>query len=190
MSRPYTKFQAGVRAAYALLRAHHHLVHARRGTRAEVVPRGLARATVYISGVLSPAAPNDETAEKVEGNAVNWLHTSLQVLEEHYEGVIGRAMVAVGQVDKEGPIDHQQAWEVALRWMANKYRASGQEAVDHAVEDLRGAGWDVRHRRELTPATSGCAGESPRGPFRSARGERGMLGPQPQVQKWCCCGPK
>ncbi|TNN75138.1 hypothetical protein EYF80_014548 [Liparis tanakae] len=132
--------EAGVRAAYALLRAHHHLVHARRGTRAEVVPRGLVRAKTYLSGVISPAAPNDETAVKVEGNACNWLYTSLQLLEEHYEGVIERAMVAVGQIDAEGPIDHQQTWEVALRWMASKYRASGREATDRA---LRRAGWDV-----------------------------------------------
>ncbi|TNN23299.1 hypothetical protein EYF80_066582 [Liparis tanakae] len=44
------------------------------------------------------------------------------------------------ELGRAAPIDHQQAWEVALKWIGKKYRAGSREAVDRAAEDMREVG--------------------------------------------------
>jgi len=125
---------------FNLLRAYHHLGYARKGARTEAVPRALARVKEYLAGVVCPASPKVSTATLLRGGATQWLQTSLQILEAHYEGVIEEVKVDLGQVDG---VDHRQAWEVATKWLFKKYRPVDPETVWEAAEVLKEMGLEV-----------------------------------------------
>jgi len=76
----------------------------------------------YLAGVVCPASPKVTTATLLRGSATHWLQTNLQILEGHYEEVIGGVKVDLGQV--EG-VDHRQAWEVATKWLYKKIQIGG-----------------------------------------------------------------
>jgi len=137
MPRPYTAFQTEVRLMYSLLRAHHHLDYARKGARMEAVPRALARVKEYLAGVVCPASPRPSTAVLLEGGAAQWLKTSLQILEGHYVGMIEEVKRDLGRVDGG---DHQEEWEVAVKWMIKKYKPVNPETLREAMEVVRGMG--------------------------------------------------
>ncbi|KAJ8351888.1 hypothetical protein SKAU_G00233640 [Synaphobranchus kaupii] len=37
-----------------------------------------------LATLVRPASPTENTMVKLAGNALNWLHTCMQILEEHY----------------------------------------------------------------------------------------------------------
>ncbi|KAJ8381178.1 hypothetical protein SKAU_G00019560 [Synaphobranchus kaupii] len=44
----------------------------------------LQKKTQELATLVRPASPTDNTLVKLAGNALNWLHTCMQILEEHY----------------------------------------------------------------------------------------------------------
>ncbi|TNN43011.1 hypothetical protein EYF80_046808 [Liparis tanakae] len=150
MNRPYLAFQAGTRLIFTLLRTHHHLGHARKGVRTEAVPRSLAQVKEYLSGVIVPSTPRDGTSHKLEGNALNWLQTGLQVLEEHYEEILEETRAGLCRMRE---VDHQEAWEVAVKWMEKKYRGRDEESLVRAEEDMAKLGLAVKRHTRKTRIT-------------------------------------
>ena len=53
-----------------------------------------------LESVIKPANPNPTTQLMLYGNARNWLHTSLQILENHYENTIEEKEIIIKQLAK------------------------------------------------------------------------------------------
>jgi len=136
MEPPKTEFQTWTRWIYNLLRGHHHLRQMRKGLRSNQVPPSLQGMTNFLSQLATPALPTATTATLLRGNASNWLQVNLQILEQHYEGMIATVKT---NLLKPVKIDHQKAWLVALRWALGKFRIE-EEVVRLVMDDLIGVG--------------------------------------------------
>ena len=76
-------------------------------------PAGMVRTMRSLEAVIKPANPNPATQLMLYGNARNWLHTSLQILENHYEKTIQEKEIIIKQLAKNS---WEEAWKVAIRW--------------------------------------------------------------------------
>lgn len=136
MENPRTDFQTWTRLVYNLLRGHHYLRQTGRGLRTNQIPPSLRGVRDFLSRVASPAAPTAATATLLRANASNWLQTNLQILEQHYEG-----MVAGIRTNLLRPvnIDHHRAWLVAVRKAVSNFRVD-EEVLSTVMDDLIGVG--------------------------------------------------
>jgi len=152
MYRPYSAFQTATRLVFNLLRARHHLTYVKKGARSDEVPKALMRIRNYLSGVIFSASPNVATAILLQSSATNWLQINLQILEGHYEEVVAATKRDLGRLEA---VDHQQAWEVAIKWFYKKYRPVLPDTINGAADDLEEVGWVInRFPKKQTPPLS------------------------------------
>jgi len=147
MENPKTEFQVWTKLIFNLLRGHHHLKQMRRGMRTNQLPPSLHGVSDFLSQLASPALPTTATATLLRGNASNWLQMNLQILEQHYEGMIERVRT---NLLRPVNIDHRGAWLVALRWATNKYKIN-EEVVSTVMNDLIGVGLRIDRIAEGSP---------------------------------------
>ena len=95
-----------------LLKAH-HLGKIQSFTENAVEPRNLAKTSSYLKGCLRPALPNPRTTLLAEGNARNWYHTSMDILEDHYMAEIHSIKETLILRREE---DWSPAWYQAVNW--------------------------------------------------------------------------
>lgn len=141
MEPPKTEFQTWTKWLYNLLRGHHHLRQMRKGLRSNHVPPPLRGMTNFLSQLATPALPTIATATLLRGNASNWLQANLQILEQHYEGMISTVKT---NLLKPVKINHQRAWLVALRWARGRLHI-GEEVIRSVMNDLIGVGLRLVH---------------------------------------------
>ncbi|GAA6089819.1 uncharacterized protein LOC102791118 [Tachysurus ichikawai] len=106
-------FRALVHALHQLIKAYHHLNNTKISKGNTQGPMFLKRATKWLEALVKPANPNNAMGAMLYGNAPNWLHNSLQILEDHYTSMIRKTIDKINTLPlSEG----NRAWEVALRW--------------------------------------------------------------------------
>lgn len=117
-----------IRKLYAVIKTVHHLQNvAPKPGKAE--PVMISRMVDTLSTMIKPAAPIQRTAQLILGNAMNWGHTTLLILKEHYENCLKEF-----QADLTGIItpDWKDAFEVAVRWARRNLPRITQDTIDHA----------------------------------------------------------
>ncbi|KAJ8364897.1 hypothetical protein SKAU_G00137280 [Synaphobranchus kaupii] len=62
--------------------------------------------------------PTDNTMVKLAGNALNWLHTCMQILEEHYLESLGHLTKKLENIHLS---NWPEAFQVATRWAKKKF---------------------------------------------------------------------
>jgi len=73
-------FLIKVRTIHRLIKAVHHL----RNVSHEEYPPSIDKMTHHLSTVIKPAVPNATTQTLIQGNAKNWAHTTMLILQQHY----------------------------------------------------------------------------------------------------------
>lgn len=111
------EFIALVKRFYELLRAQHHLE--RVAGDSGHMPPTLSRLIRYLTSVLKPARLTGTTRARLEENAKNWARTSLLILKDHYESIVGNGLDEL--IDCVIP-----AWgtpfDVASKWYRIRYK--------------------------------------------------------------------
>lgn len=92
-------------------------------------PRMIARMVEILATMIKPAAPKAKTTDLILGNAKNWGHTSLVILQDHYEEALEDALK---DLTPDPNLRWQEAFEVATRWTRKNLPRLPQEVVDHA----------------------------------------------------------
>ncbi|KAJ7990702.1 hypothetical protein DPEC_G00289660 [Dallia pectoralis] len=82
--RDKDNFQKTTRVIYKMIQVTHHLENVAVSGGKYRAPISLQRKSKELEGLIRPANPSDRTLLLLQGNAKNWLHTTLQILEEHY----------------------------------------------------------------------------------------------------------
>ncbi|GAA6087139.1 uncharacterized protein LOC120555297 [Tachysurus ichikawai] len=115
MSEPTgDSFGTLVRALHQLIKAYHHLSNTKISEGNTQGPLSLKRVTKRLESIVKPANLNSATGAMLYGNARNWLHNSLQILEDHYTSMIRETVDRINILPlSEG----NRAWAVALRWV-------------------------------------------------------------------------
>ena len=79
--------------------------------------------------MIKPAAPTSNTLDLIMGNAKNWGHNTLLILEQHYtEGLDASIQDISGNLTP----DWRTAFQVATKWARKNLSRITQEVIDHA----------------------------------------------------------
>ena len=117
------KFKKLVREMHQYIKAYHHLtnVHISDGTTQE--PLGMVRTMRRLESVIKPAVPTVTTNLMLYGNARNWLHTGLQMLEDHYEKTLKETETNIKQLTVH---EWKKALKVAIQWSQRNLREASR----------------------------------------------------------------
>lgn len=102
-------FSNKCRILHRIIKASHHF------TNIDVTnpPISIVRMTTQLAAFIKPAIPTAETQTLIDGNAKNWEHTALIILQDHYEAVIKRGIESLHSLnspDWSAPFDVASAW--------------------------------------------------------------------------------
>lgn len=157
MTSSKNNFQEQTRKVFNLIRAQHHLGHARRALDTGQTPMDIKSTQRWLEGTIRPALLTTVTAHYISGNAINWAQTSLQILLEHYETLQKDLQRTL---DKSTPIDWAAVWRVALRWAQRRLRSLNDQTIKTVIQNLQEMGIQVP-----VPAKKATS----RGPFTRKR---------------------
>ncbi|KAK2811578.1 hypothetical protein Q5P01_000179 [Channa striata] len=122
------QFAAQVRGFHKIIKLVHHLQNVSPQS-GEVGPRMIARMVDILSSFVKPAIPTIYTTDMIVGNAKNWGHTTLIILQNHYKDGLETLL-------KDLPAQMTTAWRdafvVASRWARRSLARVTQEVLDHA----------------------------------------------------------
>ncbi|KAJ8332391.1 hypothetical protein SKAU_G00425710 [Synaphobranchus kaupii] len=81
-------FAEATRILFKIIQTTHHLQNTAVTGGKTVPPASLQRKMRELATLVRPASPTEDTMMKLAGNALNWLHTCMQILEEHYQEIL------------------------------------------------------------------------------------------------------
>lgn len=127
-------FKTLVRALFQYIKAQHHLQNVNITGGNTEGPPGLSRISTWLESLVKPANPTRNTELMLYGNARNWLHMSLQILEEHYK----RAILNSSQEISRLPLTQfPEAWTVAARWAKKNFKKITEATLTKARTELK-----------------------------------------------------
>lgn len=122
------KFAKLVRQLHSVIKLVHHLQNVSQKP-GKPEPVMISRMVENLSTMIKPACPNQKTKDLIDGNARNWGHTTLIILEDHYTAMLEDVL---SELSGTLPSDWQTAFEVATRWAKKNLPRITQEVIDHA----------------------------------------------------------
>lgn len=133
-----------VRGIHTVIKLAHHL----KNVSASEPPPTIVRLTDNLSTIIKPAAPNPKTQLLIEGNAKNWAHTTLLILQDHYTDTME---AEVEKLEGLSAHDWHAPFEVAKSWARRNLGRRLKEDTFDQVEALLVARLDHR-----TPDDNTC----------------------------------
>lgn len=122
------RFAKLVRQLHSVIKVVHHLQNVSQEP-GKPEPVMISRMVETLSTMIKPACPNQTTRDLIDGNARNWGHTTLIILEDHYTTILEDVL---SELSGTLPSDWQTAFEVATRWAKKNLPRITQEVIDHA----------------------------------------------------------
>lgn len=111
-TKPENTFRTIVKSMTSCIKLYHHLTHVNSDPTTPI-PNNLKLTQEQLISTVLPARPNDKTNLLKTGNAMNWTHTTVQILEEHYKKTLDDCINNLSLKPKE---DWEQAFLIATRW--------------------------------------------------------------------------
>jgi len=102
-------FTLKVRVVYRIIKAIHHL----NNVSGQDPPVMIARTTYSLINLIKPASPSDVTQLLLEGNAKNWQHSALLILQQHYEQSMNQDVQTLAEFSSQewrGPFEVATVW--------------------------------------------------------------------------------
>ena len=118
-----------VRKLHKVIKVVHHLQNVT-PTSGKSDPKMISRMVDTLASMIKPASPTQETVDMIVGNAKNWGHNTLIILEDHYKEVLDTLLMDISnQLTPEWKV----AFDVATKWARKNLPRIKQEVIDHAA---------------------------------------------------------
>ncbi|KAG9260799.1 hypothetical protein AMEX_G25721 [Astyanax mexicanus] len=127
------EFKRLIRIMHQYIKAHHHLLNVQISTGNTEEPPSMVRTMRWLETVIKPATPTDRTETLLYGNARNWLHTTLHILEEHYLQKIGEL---ASDIKSYNCSRWREAWQVAIRWARRNLKKIQTSTIQWATAEI------------------------------------------------------
>ncbi|KAJ8364927.1 hypothetical protein SKAU_G00137580 [Synaphobranchus kaupii] len=111
-------FAEATRILFRIIQTTHHLQNTAVSGGRTTSPASLQKKMQELATLVRPASPTDNTMVKLAGNALNWLHTCMQILEEHYLENMGHLTKKLENIHLS---NWPEAFQVATRWAKKKF---------------------------------------------------------------------
>lgn len=73
---------------HTVIKLTHHL----KNVTSKPEPKMISRMVEILASLVKPAFPTPDTVDFIRGNAMNWGHNTVTILEEHYTNALEAAM--------------------------------------------------------------------------------------------------
>lgn len=118
-----------VRKLHKVIKVVHHLQNVT-PTPGKSNPKMISRMVDVLSSMIKPASPTQETVEMIVGNAKNWGHNTLIILEDHYKEVLDTLLI---EISNHLTPEWKVAFDVATKWARKNLPRIQQDVIDHAA---------------------------------------------------------
>lgn len=146
------KLRAMAKPMVKMIKMVHHLHNVADGNKR---PPTFIALEKYLSTIIKPAYPNDDTQLLLDGNAKNWIHTTHIILQQHYEQGIQDTLTNLTPLLEE---NWHVALDIAHRWAKRQLRRRLSSDTIAQVEALITAEFPVKTKQtvENTSKNSDC----------------------------------
>ncbi|MGL5802998.1 MAG: hypothetical protein ACRCX7_10470, partial [Cetobacterium sp.] len=148
---------------FKLLQAIHHSEILEARTTTNPYPQGMLKQVLKLTSFIKPSSPNQSTLDKVKLNTTEWMDRNMQILREHYDGVIATILSEIDVFDVD-------VFNRAVTWGRGRYK---RRFTDTSVQTLRSMlrqipkkplaspleSFDCRESFPLLPESARCFGE-------------------------------
>ncbi|CAI5635389.1 unnamed protein product [Oreochromis niloticus] len=117
-----------VRRLYGVIKMVHHLQNVAPAPGKDE-PRTISRMVEHLGNMIKPAAPTAHTTDMILGNAMNWGHNTLIILEDHYRTGLEKMLA---ELANDLVPDWKAAFNVATRWAHRNLPRMKNESIEHA----------------------------------------------------------
>ncbi|KAJ8369842.1 hypothetical protein SKAU_G00098700 [Synaphobranchus kaupii] len=104
---------------FRIIQTTHHLQNTTVSGGRTTRPASLQKKMQELATLVRPASPTDNIMVKLAGNGLNWLHTCMQILEEHYLENLGH--LTKKKLETIHLSNWPEAFQVATRWAKKKF---------------------------------------------------------------------
>ena len=119
-------FGEKVRVLFRIIKTAHHLKNAS----APQIPQSIRRLTANLVSTIKPANPISVTMLLLEENAKNWQDTTMRILRDHYNEVLGAELRTLGKWAGKGL---KSPFETACNWARkNLKKRLSEETLEQA----------------------------------------------------------
>lgn len=122
------QFRQMTRHLYKLIKLVHHIQNVTPKPD-KPDPRMISRMVETLASFINPTAPTPRTLDLILGNAKNWGHNTLLILQEHYKEQLDKALADLPGILQP---DWNAAFQVASRWACRDLPHIQQDVLDHA----------------------------------------------------------
>ncbi|KAL3967168.1 hypothetical protein ACER0C_030790 [Sarotherodon galilaeus] len=127
-----------VRKLYGVIKMVHHLQNVAPAPGKDE-PRTISRMVEHLGNMIKPAAPTAHTTDMILGNAMNWGHNTLIILEDHYRTGLEKMLA---ELANDLVPDWKEAFNVATRWAHRNLPRMKNESIEHAEAMIASCGDD------------------------------------------------
>lgn len=131
-ANPENNFRTIVKNMSSFIKTYHHLTHVNCEPTTPT-PASLKRTQNNLIFTVKPAYPNALSNQLKTGNAKNWTHTTLQILQEHYQRTLDDCTVNLAPTPRD---DWEQAMLVATRWARRDLKRITNKTIEEAKEKI------------------------------------------------------
>src|SRR4029434_8361466 len=137
------EFGENVRIMYKALTMLHHLHNS------SIEPPTITRLVNYLSNIIKPALPNPLTGQLLNGNARNWAHTTMLILQQHYSDTLTSELDILIPTK---PSNWHKQFEVSVKWARrNRGKKLKQETIERAKKMISTYFGDLQDEPSVTP---------------------------------------
>ena len=118
-----TTFRENTKIMAKLIKTYHHLQNTDPSGK---TPRNIKRTQDQLVHTILPAFPNANTDLLKTANALNWSHTSIQILNEHYQSIIKGLTTLLSEAPKD---DWENSLKVAIKWAKKDTKRISEDTI-------------------------------------------------------------
>lgn len=96
-------------------------------------PRMISRMVETLATFISPMSPTPQTSELIWGNAKNWGHSTILILENHYKEQLEKTLK---ELPVNLPSDWNTAFRVATKWAYRDLPRIQEDTIIHAESQI------------------------------------------------------
>jgi len=73
---------------FTLIQATHHKYTTDQAIATHIFPPGMLRQVIRLSAFIRPSTPTEYTHTQIHANTINWMHTNMIILQQHYKNTL------------------------------------------------------------------------------------------------------
>lgn len=137
---------------FKIIQAIHHKHIADTAISTQTFPPGMMRQVHKLSAFIKPSTPTEHTRSQIQANTINWMHTNMIILQQHYQSTIHTLTNTT-----HSPL----ALQIAIGWARKRYGHRLRQETIHSLQHT----FNTQHTSSQPPPKSTLRSDSSLSPI-------------------------